>query len=86
MRFLGMILVVCLMALAADRASAQGYCPFLEFCDAQQRHCHQNCGALSDVIVRPARPDFVQQCVVRCDWQFNRCTARGARRCVRHWW
>jgi hypothetical protein len=85
MRFFGMMLVVCLLALAADKAGAQGYCPFLEFCDAQQRHCHQNCGALSDVIFRPARTAFVQRCIARCDWQFNRCTVRSAHRCFRRW-
>ena len=46
MRLFGAVLVVCLLALGADRASAQGFCPFLAFCDAQQDHCHHNCRAL----------------------------------------
>jgi hypothetical protein len=85
MRFLGTVLVVCLLALCADRASAQGFCPFLAFCDAQQHHCHQNCGALTDVVVWPARPGFVQECSAACDVQFSRCTVRSTRRCLR-WW
>ncbi len=83
MRLLGAALVVGLLALGADRASAQGYCPFLAFCDAQQDHCHHNCSALTDVIVWPARPVFVQECFARCDVQFSRCTVRSARRCLR---
>jgi hypothetical protein len=47
-----------MLAFGADRASAQGYCPFLAFCDAQQDHCHQNCGALTDVIRLAGAPGF----------------------------
>jgi hypothetical protein len=36
MRLFGAVLVVCMLAFSADRASAQGYCPFLAFCDAQR--------------------------------------------------
>ena len=85
MRFFGTALVVGLLIFSADRAGAQGYCPFLAFCDAQHHQCHQNCGALTDVIHRPDRPAFVQYCFARCDVQFNRCTVRSTRRCLR-WW
>jgi hypothetical protein len=84
MRFFGTVLVVCLLAFGADRAKAQGFCPFLAFCDAQQYHCHQNCGALTDVIIWQARPAFLQGCFARCDVQFSRCTVRSTRRCL--WW
>jgi hypothetical protein len=84
MRFFGTVLVVCLLAFGADRAKAQGFCPFLAFCDAQQYYCHQHCGALTDVIIWQARPAFLQGCFARCDVQFSRCTVRSTRRCL--WW
>jgi hypothetical protein len=83
MRFFAIALVVGLLAFGADRASAQGYCPFLAFCDAQQHQCHQSCGALTDVIHWPYREAFVQHCFARCDVKFSRCVARSTSRCLR---
>jgi hypothetical protein len=86
MRFFGTALVVGLLLFGADRAaSAQGYCPFLAFCDAQHHQCHQNCGALTDVIHRPDREAFLQYCFGRCDVLLSRCAARNTRRCLRRW-
>lgn len=85
MRFVGMVLIACLLAFGADRARAQEYCPFAAFCGAQLRHCHYNCGALTDVVAWPARPAFLAQCFAKCDAQFNRCAVRSTRRCLR-WW
>jgi hypothetical protein len=50
MRFSGAAFIVGLLTFGGE-ASAQGYCPFLPFCDTQQSHCLHNCGALTDVIV-----------------------------------
>jgi hypothetical protein len=85
MRFFATALVVGLLSFGVGEASAQGYCPFLAFCDAQQHQCHQNCGALTDVIHWPDREAFVQYCFTRCDAQFGRCTVRSTRRCQRSW-
>jgi hypothetical protein len=83
MRLFGAVLAVCLLALGADRAGAQGYCPFLAFCDAQQSHCYSDCGALTNVVAWPDRPAFLQRCFAKCDVQFGRCTVRSTRRCLR---
>jgi hypothetical protein len=85
MRFFATALVVGLLTLSAGEAGAQGYCPFLVFCDDQQHQCHHNCGALTDVIHWPDREAFVQYCSGRCDALFARCTVRSSRRCER-WW
>lgn len=85
MRFLGAVLVVCLLTFAVQRADAHGYCPFLAFCEEQRYHCHHTCSALSDVVVWPARPGFVNRCFAGCDARFTRCAARSAYRCARRY-
>jgi hypothetical protein len=82
MRFLATALIVGLLAMGANRAGAHEYCPFLAFCDAQQRHCHYSCGALTDVIAWPERPAFLAHCFAKCDAQFRRCAVRNTRRCL----
>jgi hypothetical protein len=65
----------------SEAAMAQGYCPFVAFCDAQHYHCYRNCGALTDVVAWPARPPFLQRCSYGCERQLNRCMYRAARWC-----
>jgi hypothetical protein len=85
MRFLGAVLVVCLLAFAVQRAEAGRYCPFLAFCEEQQYHCHHTCSALSDVVAWPARPGFVNRCFAKCDPRSAHCAARSAYRCARRY-
>jgi hypothetical protein len=40
---------------------------------------------LSDVVVWPARPGFVNRCFAGCDTRFTRCAARSAYRCARRY-
>ena len=49
----------------SQAAMAQGYCPFVAFCDAQHYHCYRNCGALTDVVAWPARPPFLATMLLR---------------------
>ena len=69
------------LAWGSEAAMAQGYCPFVAFCDAQHYHCYRNCGALTDVVAWPARPPFLQRCSYGCERQLNRCIYRAARWC-----
>jgi hypothetical protein len=70
-----------LTSWGSEAATAQGYCPFVAFCDAQHYHCYRNCGALTDVVAWPARPPFLQQCYHGCERQLNRCMYRAVRWC-----
>ena len=81
MRLFGTLIVICMLALGADATKAQGICPFLAFCTAQQAHCNRNCAALTDVIDWSHRPSFVQRCSYGCDVQYSRCTMRQLRNC-----
>lgn len=80
MRLVAAVLAI-LMYWGCEAAMAQGYCPFVAFCDAQQHHCYRNCGALTEVIVWPARPAFLQRCYYGCERQYNRCMIRAVRWC-----
>jgi hypothetical protein len=40
---------------------------------------------LSDVVVWPARPGFVNRCSAGCDARSTRCAARSAYRCARRY-
>jgi len=70
-----------LIFCGSETAMAQGYCPFVAFCDAQHYHCYRNCGALTDVVGWPARPPFLQRCSYGCERQLARCMYRAARWC-----
>ena len=71
--FAAVFFVVLALGLAwgSEAAMAQGYCPFVAFCDAQHYHCYRNCDALTDVVAWPARPPFLQQCSYGCERQLN---------------
>jgi hypothetical protein len=79
MRLLAAIFIVVLSC--GGSAMAQGYCPFVAFCDAQHHHCYRNCGALTDAVAWPARPPFLQRCSYGCERQLNRCMYRAVRWC-----
>jgi hypothetical protein len=81
MRFLLSSIVMLMLACGAEAANAQGVCPFLAFCGAQQDHCHRNCGALTDVIAWGQREAFLQSCFSSCDHEGGRCTVSQTRRC-----
>ena len=68
-----------LIFFGSERAMAQGYCPFVAFCDAQHYHCYRNCRALTGVVAW--RPPFLQRCSYGCERQLNRCMYRAARWC-----
>jgi hypothetical protein len=81
MRFLKRAIVVGLLICIASAASAQRYCPVFDFCNAQRDDCYRNCGALTDVVIWPQRPIFVQQCGGHCAANYDRCLRRVARFC-----
>jgi hypothetical protein len=72
------LLSLGLVFCGSETAMAQGYCPFVAFCDAQHYHCYRNCGALTNVVAWPARPPFLQRCAYGCERQLNRCMHRAA--------
>ena len=41
MRLFGTVIVICMLVCNVFAASAQGYCPFLAFCGAQQGQLRQ---------------------------------------------
>jgi hypothetical protein len=80
MRLLATVFIV-LISWGSEASMAQGYCPFVAFCDAQHHHCERNCWALTDVVFRPARTPFLQRCSYGCERQLNRCMYRAAHLC-----
>lgn len=83
MRLFGILIVMSVLGGSAGVASAQNYCPFLDFCGAQRHHCQRNCGALTDVLDWSQRPGWLQYCGYRCEVQESRCAARAFRHCIR---
>jgi len=80
MRLFAAVFIV-LLTYGSEAAIAQGYCPFMAFCDAQHHYCYRNCGALTNVVAWPARTRFEQYCSYGCERQLARCLHRAVRWC-----
>jgi hypothetical protein len=82
MRLAATAITILVLAWGMQRADAQDFCPFTEFCAAQTGHCHYSCSALADAVPWQKREAWMNRCSTSCEVQYGRCIVRQSRHCA----